>query len=203
MNSSGLLDTLWSSNSLSSPSGYGQQMALWLPRLKAAGYGVSLHCNYGLQGAPFMTQDGILCLPSVMESAGNDIILGHYQYVKADVVLTLYDPHAYSPEVMKQFPWCAWVPVDAAPLFPASKRSLKAARWIWAMSHFGEQQLKDAGFENVAYVPHGINADVFKPIDRAEARRHFSQVTGVNVDGKFLVVMNAANKGTPSVSVPV
>ena len=198
MNDKGLLDILWSSNSLNVPSGYGTQTKQFLPRLRSKGYGVALAANYGVQGSPFMTQDNILVLPSVSDAALNDIIVGHYQYTKSDLLITLYDPHTYNRDVMNQISWCAWCPVDSTPLAPANAHSLKSAKWIWAMSRHGEAQLRAAGFDNVAYVPHGIDSTIFKPTDRPRARATMNRNSGGNFIDKFVVVANSANKGTPS-----
>lgn len=198
MNANDKLDLLWSSNSFTAPSGYGQQTALWLPRIKQAGYGVALASNYGLMGAPFMTPDGIVVLPAVTDSALNDIILGHFQYSKSDVLITLYDPHPFKKEAYGQVPWCAWTPCDCTPLHPGNKIALSFARWIWSMSKFGDAQIRLAGFQNVTYVPHGINTKVFKPLNRAESRARLQPQLGAIFEGKFVVMSNAANKGMPS-----
>jgi hypothetical protein len=59
-----------------------------------------------------------------------------------------------------------------------------------AMSRFGQQML---GRLDPLYVPHGIDTNIYKPIDRKTAREE----CGVP-DGAFLVGMVAANKGRPS-----
>ncbi len=198
MNAKGLLKLLWTSNSFTAPSGYGQQTALWLARLVKAGYDVALASNYGLMGAPFMTPDGIVNYPAVTDSALNDIIVGHFQHSQSDVCISLYDPHPFKKEAYGQFPWCAWTPSDCVPLHPGNKIALSFARWIWSMSKFGDAQIRLAGFQNVTYVPHGINTSVFRPIPQAESRARLQPQLGVDFQDKFVVMCNAANKGMPS-----
>lgn len=188
----------WASNAPSAPSGYGQQTKLFTERITRAGHKVAIFANYGVQGAPYQMPDGTMVYPSVADAAQNDVVFGHYQDSRSELVISLYDPHAYNPDVWRQFPWCAWTPVDSTPLLPANKHSLQAARWIWSMSQHGDKQLRDAGFTNVTYVPHGIDTKVFTPRDRIATRAKLSAVWGANVNDKFLVMMNSANKGVPS-----
>lgn len=198
MNANGKIDLLWSSNNLRVSSGYGQQTTEFAPRLKRAGYGVTIAANYGLHGVPQMAPEGILILPAVADMACNDVLYGHYQYSRADVLITLYDPHAFQPDVMRQMPWCAWSPIDSTPALPANVNALKAARWIWAISRHGERMLHEAGFQNVTYVPHGFDSKVFVPRDRATSRRQLSMLMTTDLSQKFIVAMNSANKGAPS-----
>jgi glycosyltransferase involved in cell wall biosynthesis len=57
------------------------------------------------------------------------------------------------------------------------------------MSKFGQQMAKDMGLD-VFYVPHSVETNVFKPIDRNSARARLSFPKD-----KFIVGMVAANKG--------
>jgi glycosyltransferase involved in cell wall biosynthesis len=81
---------------------------------------------------------------------------------------------------------------------PETAAVLRQARWVMAMSRFGESQLRHAGFDKVMYVPHGIETEVFKPIDRAKARAEMAEFIHHDLQDQFLIVTVAANKGTPS-----
>lgn len=189
---------LWISNSPASASAYSQQTALFLPLLRKAKHDpvIFAFTNFG---GPTSTPDGFLQLPRLANPYGNDVMVAHFNSVKADVAISLYDPFAFDPNEYARVPWCAWTPVDSTPVTSANVASLKAARWILAMSRFGEQQLKEAGFgDKTIYVPHGIDVQTFAPSDRAKAREVVSKATGANLDDKFLVVVVGANKDTPS-----
>lgn len=183
---------------MTAPSGYGGQTREFVTRIAQSGYKVAIAANYGLQGAPYQTPDGIVVYPQVADSALNDVINGHYQDSKSELVISLYDAHAYNPDVFRQFPWCAWTPVDCTPALPSTVNSLRAARWTWAMSRHGETQLKAAGIQNITYMPHGFDRKVFAPRDRSVLRGRLSSILGVNLIDKYLVMMNSANKGAPS-----
>lgn len=191
---------LWVSNSMTAPSGYGQQSGVFVPRLVRAGYDTAMLAFYGLEGAP-LKADGVVIFPRVAHSFGNDIVGAYMQMYSADVAISLIDPHALDPAIYGTFPWCAWTPIDCTPAHKESIRCLEAARWIWTLSPHGHKQLLDGGVPaaKLRYVPHGIRTDVFKPGDRIAARRTFAgQIRASVPDDAYLVAMVAANKGVPS-----
>jgi glycosyltransferase involved in cell wall biosynthesis len=67
----------------------------------------------------------------------------------------------------------------------------RAAKGI-VMSKFGKRMAEQAGLD-VFYVPHGVDTNIFKPLDRDEARERIKLPKD-----KFIVGMVAANKGNPS-----
>lgn len=191
---------LWTSNGPMAPSGYGQQTALFVRCLKMAGYDPVLFANYGVEGAP-LRADGVLMLPRVANPYGNDILAAHVELARCDYVLSLYDPHALEPNVMRTLAWCSWTPIDCTPAHPSSLRVLREARWIWALSPHGQRVMVAGGIpaERITIVPHGIDIDVFKPGDKAAARRSLAMQTGSRIpEDAWLIVMNSANKGRPS-----
>ncbi len=190
---------LWSSNARTAPTGYGNQTNIFVPALQSKGHEMAIFAYYGQEGFPMKDQDGILTLPRLSDSWGNDIILGHMDYHQAELLITLCDPFVLDPNAYGRVPWAAWTPIDSVPALPANVAVLQHARWIWAMSKFGQGQLEAAGLgSKITYVPHGVDTETFKPISRSEARQRLGKYLGADLDDKFLVVINSANKGAPS-----
>jgi glycosyltransferase involved in cell wall biosynthesis len=184
---------LWSSNAPWAPSGYGSQTNIFVQsgRLGRLGHTFVGHTNFGLQGSPQWI-DNILWYPAVKDPHGNTALPLIVAAEKPDIVITLYDTWIYDPNVIQRFPWAPWFPVDHDPPPQPVVDILKMARFPIAYSKFGVKAMADKGL-TVAYVPHGVETDVFKPIDRAEARK------GINCPPDvFLVGMVAANNGNPS-----
>lgn len=171
--------------------GYGNQMRVFVPLLHAAGWRVIESAYYGLQGAPLNTPHSTV-LPTGLDQWGNDVLPLHYQYYKPDVMFHLHDIWVLQADVLRQYPASSWCPVDHSPIPPAVLNGLRSCRWPIAMSKFGEKEMRKVGLDPL-YIPHGINTDVFKPMDRTEARQKW----GVPEDVFFAVVV-AANKGNPS-----
>lgn len=186
---------LWVSNGRKTHTGYGVQTNLFAPQFQAAGHQVAVFAYYGQEGAGSIDPEGIVTLPRWGDAWGNDIALSHYNWFKADAAITLVNPWVLDPEIYRQMNWIAWAPVEGYPVYPGDVAALKFAKRIWAMSRDGEQRFQEAGFTNVDYVPHGVDLDVFKPVDRTEARKWFEKMSGRSIEGRFLVVYNAANKG--------
>ncbi len=185
------LKLLIHSNAAFVGSGYGQQTGLFSQLLKQAGHEVIVSAFFGIQGAE-LTANGIRHLPRGLDPWGNDVLPLHYETFKPDVLLTLIDIWVLRPEVLAKVPVTAWTPVDHDPIPPAVAAALKQVAQPWAMSRFGEREMKRVGL-SPDYVPHGVDTEAFHPIDRADAR----QKLGVD-EGAFFAVSVAANKGWPS-----
>lgn len=175
-------------------SGYGTQSALIAKRLKAEGHEVALAAFYGLQGVP-LTWEGLTVYPGSSEDQfAQDIMLGHYQHFKADIMISLMDQWVLDGPRMKAmidagmrlFPY---VPVDCEPLSFLDQRNLDAmgVRPI-AMSRHGEKMLAQY---KPWYVPHAVDTELFHPLPPSEiaATREKGGFTG-----RFLIGINAANQ---------
>lgn len=146
---------------------------------------------HGLHGGKLGTPNGPV-LPGGLDAWGNDVLPLHYQRREPDVMFLLHDIWVLNNEVLDQFPASSWCPVDHQPIPPRVLGGLKHCRWPVAMSRFGERMMKDAGLDPL-YIPHGVETNTFKPVDRDEARRKWQVAEDV-----FLAVCVAANKGAPS-----
>lgn len=182
---------LWSSNALWAPTGYGNQTALFVPRLQRLGHEVVVMATYGLHGAPLDAGD-LRILPGGRDAYGNDVLAQDAKHERADVVITLLDAWIFQPVVTRQFRWCPWLPVDHETLPPRVAQALGPVYQPIAYSRFGERMLTEAGHKPL-YVPHGVDTNVFKPMDRAEARDRLEMPQDA-----FIVGMVAANKSYPA-----
>ena len=186
----------WVSNAPWARTGYGNQTALFVPRLLKAGHEVQIVAFYGLEGGVLQwgcEHGTVPVYPRAYHPYGNDVMGAHAVHFKADVMISLIDAWVYEPTA---FPpglrWAPWFPIDHD---PAPRAVLGKVSQAWARivySKFAENQMKNAGLD-CFYVPHGVDTNAFKPGDRAEMRR----ILGWPED-KFIVGMIAANKGNPS-----
>jgi glycosyltransferase involved in cell wall biosynthesis len=186
---------LWLSNAPWVPSGYGQQTALFAPRLAAAGHEVSVLCNYGLQGRE-MSLGPITCCPGDAQW-GNANLAPYAARHQADLVIALCDAFVLRPDLWPEsldMPVWVWAPVDHQPCPPLVAQVLAHPRLTpVAMSRFGQEQLREQGLDPL-YVPHGVDSRVFRP--RPEIRAEVRAELGIPPD-VFLAGMVAANTGGP------
>lgn len=186
---------LWHSNAPWSPTGYGQQTALFAPRIRDLGHEVAISAFFGLEGG-MIKWEGMTVYPSD-ETKFARRALKHYAKdagggdERGVLVLTLMDVWPLGPEPVKDLRVASWVPVDHKPVPPRVvdffRRS--GARAV-AMSKFGQEELQAAGLEAL-YVPHGIDTELFSPYhDREQLRR------GLKIpEGAFVIGMVANNQG--------
>lgn len=182
---------LWHSNANFVDSGYGVQTNLVTRWLAQRGHEVIISAFHGLRGASFK-MNGITVLPGSNEQWGNDILVGHYDFYRPDVLFCLMDSWVLRDEILDAVPTAVWTPIDHHPLPPAVAAKLTHIRWPIAMSKHGEAQMRQVMVDPF-YVPHMVDTNVFHPVDRDEARAAY----GVT-DNRFTVVTVAANKGYPT-----
>ena len=168
--------------------GYGQQMALLVPRLASLGHEVVISAFCGIQGTR-SNWGSIPVLPGGLDAYGNDVLAGHAKVSGADLVLTLMDAWVLNSEMVAGLPAAAcWMPVDCTPLSAMDRQFLRASGAApVAMSEFGRGELENAGFDAL-YAPHAIDTAVYAPQDKAAAR----EALGVPQDA-YVIGVNATN----------
>lgn len=184
---------LWLGNAPWAGSGYGEQTAMFLPRLQALGHDVACVANYGLQagvtewnGIPVYPGDGNWC---------NRTIGTFAEHFQADLVLTLHDAWVMTPDKWPDdLRMAIWAPIDHYPIPPAVLATLKHDKVTpIAMSRFGEEWMQRFKLDPL-YVPHGVDTSLFRP--QPDIKQAVRRELGIPEDS-FLVGMVAANKGSP------
>lgn len=194
---------LWVSNAPFAGTGYGQQTAQVIERLKRNNYKVAVSCNYGLEAA-MSEWNGFTLYPRGYDIWSNDVITANaVNWFNGDpaapnLIITLFDVWIFKGEQWDRANKIAcWTPIDHMPL------PQMVGKWLAkpniepiAMSQFGVQMLEAAGFRDVIYVPHAIEA-TFKPT--SEYKSPTGTMTAKDLtkvdDDRFMVLMVAANKG--------
>ena len=179
---------LWHSTAPWSPSGYGQQTAIWTKKLIEMGHEVVISSYWGLNGSP-TEWNGIPVLPGYGNSYCSGSLGQHARALNPDIVITLGDIWVLDPNILRELPVAHWLPGDCRPMSTADRVVVEAAGdEIIAMSLFGKDRFTDAGF-NPLYVPHAIDTGFFTPEgDKAAIRDKF----GLRHD-EFVIGINAAN----------
>ena len=164
------LRIFFNSNSPWAGSGYGQQMAELLPYFVSEGYPVAQCDFYGLEGGKLMI-NGVLHYPKINHVYGSDALIHHANDFKADVVFTLQDVWVLNPVDLEQVKhFIPITPVDHNPIPRIIVEKLKFAYRVITYSQFGQKELKRKGIMST-YIPHTVNTEVFKPVDKAERKK--------------------------------
>src|SRR6266568_958624 len=188
---------MWHSNAPWSPTGYGTQTGLWVPKFAELGHDMAISAFYGLMGAR-TGWGGIPVYPGGAHLFGTDVLAGHAKHFGADLVICLGDPFAQDVTELAKLNTAFWTPVDREPLGKLDTDALSASRTrVIALSMFGENSLRAAGFDPL-YVPHGIDTSIFRPPkNRGELRK----ILGLPEDA-FIIGINATNKDPSRKSFP-
>jgi hypothetical protein len=178
------------SNAPWASTGYGQQLKLVVPRLQTAGHQLAIQAFYGHAGSP-IDWNGIAVYGVASHPFGLDVMAAHAKNFKADILLSNMDAWVIEPSLMFEQNWVAWFPVDSEPCPPAVIDKVRQAfhRIVW--TQLGAREMDKVGLD-YDIIPYGVDLDMFKPIDRADARKQ----SGLPKD-KFIVGMVAMNKGYP------
>ena len=186
------------SNAPHGTSAYAGQTRSLAPRLKALGHEVAILSTFGVHEA-VIEHGGIRVYPVGLYAHGRDMTSAVCRDFRADLLLSLLDPHAWasvgqSAEWSEAAPWVPWSPIDHDPPRPDTVAALDWAWKVLPLTAWGEGALKDAGVREVLpFLPHGIETSVFKPLDQAECRRE----CGLPADA-FIVGFVGVNKDIPS-----
>lgn len=187
---------LWHSNAPWSTTGYGTQTGLFAPLLKTElGHDVAISAFWGLGGKPLEWNDGIKIYPSDDAWGNRWLPVFAADHGAGDpfavTVITLMDVWVLTAHtLLKDLNLASWVPVDHEPAPPRVVDFFRKTGSIpIAMSKFGERMLQEERLDPL-YVPHGVDTELFRPLDQAQVREQL----GIPAD-VFVVGMVAANKG--------
>lgn len=182
----------WLSNCPWTYTGYGTQTALFTPRLQAMGHNMAIISTWGHQGAPINWDKGIQIFGNSHHPFAMDVLHGHSRAWNADALITLMDTWVFDLNALRGIKWIPWYPIDTEPMPAIIKDKLAQAFFIIAMSKYGLEQAQAAGLDS-EYVPLGIDTNIYKPVEQAQARKEMALP-----EDKFMVGMVAMNKGNPS-----
>jgi glycosyltransferase involved in cell wall biosynthesis len=190
---------LWISDSPTTPSGFGMVTREVCGRLADRGYRVEI-LGWQQHGRSERWHE-IPVHPVRHDMFGADTVLGYLIRQRPDFVITLADVWWMSfladPPVQRFLDqsgarWVLYYPIDGADpsggLPPSWKRMLETADVPVAMSRFGAEVSAACGVD-AAYVPHGVDLDVFSPpADKAAAKAR------LGYEGRFVVLSDARNQ---------
>ena len=178
----------WLANAPWTNYGYGQQTALFTPRITQAGHPIAVIANHGHEGNAIMF-NGVQVFGKSFHPWAMDILHSHSMTWKADALITMFDIQVMEPEALMGTKWIPWFPCDHVTITPPVFEKLKYAFYPITMSKHASAEMDKAGIE-YSYVPCGVDTTVFKPMDRAACIEEMKMPKD-----KFIVGMVAANKG--------
>jgi len=91
-------------------------------------------------------------------------------------------------------PFVAYMPIDAKNQHPGTCNALNKLDMALFYTQFGEMEVRLAGYKGSSHViPHGVDTDIYRPLDRKEARK---QLFGDAIPENAFIVGNV-NRNQP------
>ena len=183
---------LWVSNAPWSPSGYGTQTRLIVPRLRALGHEIALQCVPGLDGGT-IGWEGMRVYPRGPHPFGQSSTGAHYRHFQADLMLTMHDAWIIEPRLLgDDVRWAAWYPCDHEGLPPQVREKLMESWARFCFTRAGQAEANAVGVAS-GWIPLAVDTSVFQPGDREAGRRALSIPSDA-----YLLGIVAANQSSPS-----
>lgn len=118
-----------------------------------------------------MTQQdhkGVLVLKSGRDPFNEDVLLKSYTDFNADMLISLKEPWVFQHIYRFALNWVPYAPIDHSPISPEMTSRMHDAFRVIVPSRFAQRELKEKDIDNVHYIPHGVNTDIFKPLESKE-----------------------------------
>ncbi len=176
-------------------SAYGRQCRDLIEQFQNDGHEVAVVAKFGISGGAIKWK-GVPIFSPHSGKFGVYTIKSVAEYFKADIAISIYEMWSFPKDardsIGQDIQWLVYYPLDGSPSPERANIVLNSAEWVMAYTKFGQEQFANAGIQS-DYTPPGFDLDLFKPGDKAEAKKYL----GIDPD-QFLVTTVGANKGWPS-----
>jgi glycosyltransferase involved in cell wall biosynthesis len=178
------------------PTGYWTEAEIFVKRLAAMGHEVAISCLAGLSGHKetwHFEHDGkrysVPVYPhTAYEMTGQDVVRGHYEDFKADLIITLTCTWVLNPSAWRDMRVIHITPVDIKGMSARDYSVIADSGGTpAAVCRWGEEQMRARGLDPL-YLPHGIETSLFRPPENRKALRR-----AMGIDHLFVAGINAGN----------
>jgi glycosyltransferase involved in cell wall biosynthesis len=194
---------LWKSAYPGMPTGYGQQSALILPRLKALGHELAVSVTFGQEGHTSYWNGIPVFGASGYTNIGEDTVGGDYERFGAELCITFMCTwQSQSPPLWRNLRTLHLMNVDCNPMSWGDYAVIADTGGMPAATSRRGWEIMRAGGKTGArpddlrepldplYLPHGIDLQCYTP---ASDRQRTELREDMHLDGKFVVGMNFHN----------
>lgn len=181
---------LWHSVAPFINSGYGTVTRYFMAGLLNRGFTGFVSAYYGIQPGGILNWKGIYVLPVQKTSSdqlGFNSAFEHYKRFQCDLAVFHAD-FWVSYVFAKKLPYTlCYSPVDHEQYPDKWLEVFRTYKWVAVPSMHAKKELEKSGIE-ATFVPHGVNINVYHPLDKKRCRQAFS----LDPD-KFIIGIVAAN----------
>lgn len=115
-----------------------------------------------------------------------------------DVLVTMFDiwPQecSYIPDVVRRtrVPWVHHITINSKPFSPYLAERIQEAKVVINPSKFSYRMMEEAGYQKIAYIPHGVDTNIYKPLPIEEKQEIKKKL---DIENKFVFLCVNRNKG--------
>ena len=187
-------------------SGYGQVWNNLLSRwAKSKPDWEFFHVGWQNHDRPHKTIDGYTMLPIAKAEYGFDTVTRNLMEIKPDILVTLADvgwQAGFIDGIMEarkrgwRGKWVAYTPVDTQSWEPVMwSKILDVPNINVAMSESGRRLFSEHDIKHLHYIPHGVDLDIYCPLDNKEEIR-----TKYKINNKFVIGFVGRNQRRKQIS---
>jgi glycosyltransferase involved in cell wall biosynthesis len=162
---------LYISDSPTISTGYGRVSKELTMALHQAGHSVTA-IGWGHDGREHGFPFGIIPCNTHQENFGEDKVARFIREEQPDIVFSLGDPwmlqYTEHMEEMKTVCHISYFPIDGYPIPPNWHSWIRSVNVPVVFSKFAFNLVKEILGKNPVYIPHGVNTDVFKPLENTK-----------------------------------
>ena len=114
--------------------------------------------------------EDVLVYNSGQNAFGEDVAVPDYADFNADMLITIKENWNFSYIPRMAINYCPMVICDHSPISESMTRGLETAFKVISVSRHAQFELMQKKIES-SYIPHGINCNIFKPLDKAKCRK--------------------------------
>jgi len=139
--------------------------------LKDMGHEVNIFAYWGIDCGHPLTWNGMNVLPRWRDPWGKDVFLEHLKRTNSDILLPIFDVWVI-PELDKFPHVVAYSPTDHDPPALFLKKVLEKCWKIIPFTAWAKESMEKSGIKTTMdYIPHGIDLNIFKPMDKLRCRK--------------------------------
>lgn len=159
------------SNSPLGPTAYSHITRYMSDIFKNAGHDVNIFAYWGIDSGHPLEFNNMKILPRKFDPWGRDIFLEHIKKTGSEVLMAIYDVWV-SPWIGEFPASIAYSPTDHDPPSPYLIKSMENCWKVIPFTKWSKESLEKAGLKNTMdYIPHGIDLDIFKPMEKSGCRK--------------------------------
>lgn len=161
---------LMMSNSPLGPTAYSHITRYMGNMFQEIGHEVNVFSYWGIDSGHPLVYNNMKLLPRWRDPWGGDVFMKHFTNTQSDILMPIFDVWVL-PALAKCPYTVAYSPTDHDPPAAYLSNVLKTLWKVIPFTAWSKESMNKAGINNTMdYIPHGVDLNIFKPLNKEECR---------------------------------